>query len=329
MPTLDRDLPTTEPEGNPMNMMQNMAIADAYGAGREYAPAADVAANNDGITYVQHQKWADLTPGKYTDDTQMAIALAEYLMEDGEYNTTDLACKFVNTFKRDERAGYAGGFYKLLQDVKTGYELVDRLSPMSDKSGGAMRAAPCGLLATIDDVRDVAMWQASVTHATRDGMNAAAASALLVWACRQGIDQGFLPQFLNDTVPGYQWDIPWTGPVGAPGIHAVKAALDALVNEATLHDILVHAVAFTGDVDTVAAIAIAAASMHKDIDQNLNPALLRNLEGGKYGWRFLQALDAKLEKAFPLPTPKVKVDPDAPLPPGVVIPFGDFLDLFD
>jgi hypothetical protein len=115
-------------------------------------------------------------------------------------------------------------------------------------------------------------------------------------------------------VPGYHWDIPWTGPVGAPGIHAVKAALDALSNETTLHDILVHSVAFTGDVDTVAAIAVAAGSMHKDIDQNLNPALLRNLEGGKYGWRFLQALDAKLMKAFSLPV--------APKPKAT-----DFLDL--
>ena len=196
-----------------------------------------------------------------------------------------------------------------------------------------MRAAPCGLLATIDDVRNIAMWQASVTHATRDGMNAAAASALLVWACRHGIDQGFLPQFLNDTVPGYQWDIPWTGPVGAPGIHSVKAALDALSNNTNLHDILVHAVAFTGDVDTVAAIAIAAASMHPDIEQNLNPALLRNLEGGKYGWRFLQALDVKLAKTFPMPVaPEPKKEPEVEIimtedGPGIVMPLGNFLDL--
>lgn len=301
-------------------MLLELGIADAYGAGREYAPAEDVTLNNDGITYVQHPKWANLTPGRYTDDTQMTIALAEFLLSGQPLNTTELACHFVKAFKRDERAGYAGGFYKLLQEVKTGYDLMDRISPMSDKSGGAMRAAPCGLLATIDDVRDVAMFQASVTHATRDGMNAAAASALLVWACRQGIDQGYLPQFLNDTVPGHAWDIPWVGPVGTSGIHSVKAALDALTNEATLHDILVHSVAFTGDVDTVAAIAVAAGSMHKDIDQNLNPALLRNLEGGKYGWRYLQALDAKLMKAFPLPTVKKA--------PELAIPVEDFMDLF-
>lgn len=309
-----------------MNMMLNMGIADAYGAGREYAPSADVAANNDGVTYIQHPKWKDLSPGRYTDDTQMAIALSEYLLSLSprmELNITELACYFVRAFKRDERVGYARGFYNLLQNVTTGYTLVNHISPMSDKSGGAMRAAPCGLLATIDHVRDVAMFQASVTHATRDGMNSAAASALLVWACRQGIDQGYLPQFLNDTVPGYQWDIPWVGPVGAKGIHAVKAALDALSNNTSLHDILVHSVAFTGDVDTVAAISVAAGSMHKDIDQNLNPALLRNLEGGKYGWRYLQSLDAKLMKAFPLhvvkKAPEITVDATSSQ---------DFLDMF-
>lgn len=160
-------------------MLLEMGIADAYGAGREYAPAADVAANNDGVTYVQHQKWADLAPGRYTDDTQMAIALAEFLVSSGGNapNANHLACIFVKAFKRDERAGYAGGFYQLLQEVKDGYDLMDRISPMSNKSGGAMRAAPCGFLDTIDDVRDMAMFQASITHATRDGMNAAAASA--------------------------------------------------------------------------------------------------------------------------------------------------------
>ena len=45
-------------------MLLELGIGDAFGAGREYAPPADVAKNNDGKTYVQHQKWADLTPGR-------------------------------------------------------------------------------------------------------------------------------------------------------------------------------------------------------------------------------------------------------------------------
>jgi hypothetical protein len=71
-----------------------------------------------------------------------------------------------------------------------------------------------------------------------------------------------------------------------------------------LSDILVRSVAFTGDTDTVATIAVAAGSMHPDIPNDLHDDLYRNIEGGKYGWRYLKALDAKLMKAFPLVVPK-------------------------
>lgn len=290
-------------------MLLEMAIGDAFGAGREYADPAEVAANNDGKTYVQHKRWEDLTPGRYTDDTQMAVGLAEFLLSGKPMNTITLARSFVAVFKRDQRAGYAGGFYKLLKSVKNGTELMQQISPYSDKSGGAMRAAPCGLLATVDEVRDLAMWQASVTHATRDGMNAAAASALLVYACRQGCDQGYLPSFLNDTVPGYRWDDLWQGPVGAPGIQAVRAALTALVDGSSLSDILVRSIAFTGDVDTVAAIALAAASTHPSIRSDLHSDLYQGLENGAYGFSFLKKMDAALLKAFPLPT-SVQEEPE-------------------
>lgn len=284
-------------------MILEMAIADAYGFCFEFAPPDFVAQHNEGKTYIQHPGRSGNTPGNYSDDTQMAIALAEFLLSGKPLNTATLARFFVQTFKRDERAGYAGGFYKLLQSVKSGTELVQRIQPDSAKSGGAMRAAPCGLLSTVDEVCDVAMWQASVTHATRDGMNSAAAAALLVYACRNGCDQSYLPSFLNDTVPGYHWDIPWEGPVGAPGIHAVKAALTALVDAKTQTDLLKRCVAYTGDVDTVAAIAMAAGSFIPPwvLLADLHGDLCKGFENDPYGWSFLKKLDAALLKKFPLP----------------------------
>lgn len=281
-------------------MLLELAIADAYGFGFEYAPSDFVARHNRGEVFVQHPGRPDIIPGRYSDDTQMSVALAEFMLSGEPMTAVNLVGYFIDAFKRDPREGYAGRFYDILVKVRNPQDFLSVVQPQSNRSGGAMRASTCGLLASTDDVINAAVWQASVTHATRDGMNAAAASALLVWACRQGIDQGFLPQFLNDTVPGYQWDIPWIGPVGAPGIHAVKAALDALANETTLHDVLVHSVAFTGDVDTVAAISLAAASQHPDIVKNLAPELYDGLEDGKYGKKYITKLDARLTKRFPI-----------------------------
>ena len=61
-----------------------------------------------------------------------------------------------------------------------------------------------------------------------------------------------------------------------------------------MSDILKKCIDFTGDVDTVAAIALGAASCSKDIVQDLPDGLVLNLENGTYGRDFLVGLDKKL-----------------------------------
>ena len=309
-----------------MSLMFHLALGDAYGAGREFADPADVEANNDGKTYVENPIHPNLKPGRYTDDTQESIAVAEWLLAGSPFNQIEFADYLVKAFRRDPRPGYATNFYNLLSQCDSGADLVYNIRSKSDRAGGAMRAPVCGLLQTIDGVRDAAMFQASVTHATADGMNAAAAAALLVWACRHGQRRETLPAFLNETVGGYGWEEPWVGPVGNNGINAVRAALWAIVGDGVfMSTILKTCVANTGDVDTVAAIAMAAASMHPDIIKDLDPALGRNLEGGRYGWRYLQSLDVRLAKAFMLGRkPVAVVIPDLPDIEGPI----DILDLF-
>jgi ADP-ribosyl-[dinitrogen reductase] hydrolase len=290
-------------------MLVELAVGDSYGAGREYAPPADVAANNDGKTYVQHYKWKDLTPGRYTDDTQMSVGLAEHLLSGHAHTYVNLAGAFLRAFHRDQRAGYASGFYALLQEVKTPEALLRRLTPLSDKSGGAMRAAPCGMLPSLQEAIDLAFWQACLTHASRDGATAAGAVAALVWAARRGHPQEALPALLQSRLPGPLWLVPWTGKVGAPGLDSVRAALTAVKQHDNLNDILKTCIGYTGDVDTVAAIAMAIASVHPSITDNLDQGLYNKLEPtGNFGLPFLTALDKRLTDKYPLQPPKV---PDA------------------
>ena len=282
-------------------MLLHLAVADAYGFSFEYAVSDFVHAHNDVRGYRQHPTWPDIKPGVYSDDSQMSIAVALALLSDQPPTALSLANLFVNVFRRDPRKGYSGRFYDLLLKMKGGPDFLRLVQPQSSKSGGAMRAVPCGILPTIEEAVDFALHQASLTHATKDGMGAAGATAALAWACRHGCDRGFLPQFLNDVVPGYNWGTPWTGPVGAPGLHSVKAALAAVVAHDNLHDILRAAVAFTGDVDTVAAIAIGSASLHPNIESNLSQTLYDGLEpGGKFGVKYLIDLDAALFKKYSL-----------------------------
>ncbi len=60
-------------------MMIELAIGDAYGAGFEYAPDTFIREKNDLSAYVQPPRHT-IKPGCYTDDTQMAIAVAEAML---------------------------------------------------------------------------------------------------------------------------------------------------------------------------------------------------------------------------------------------------------
>ncbi|GAB4543754.1 MAG: hypothetical protein Tsb0014_37610 [Pleurocapsa sp.] len=71
-------------------MLLELAIADAYGAGFEYARNTFVTEHNNLINYVQHPRH-HIKPGCYTDDTQMSIAIAETLIAKQPW-TTFLPC---------------------------------------------------------------------------------------------------------------------------------------------------------------------------------------------------------------------------------------------
>lgn len=103
--------------------------------GFEYANPEFVAANHRLTSYVKHPKHS-LVPGSYTDDTQMSIANAEVICT-LDFDQAALAQAYVACFKRDQREGYAGGFYRFLVEVKDGAEFLERIKPNSDKSGGA------------------------------------------------------------------------------------------------------------------------------------------------------------------------------------------------
>ncbi len=196
-------------------MLVELAVGDAYGAGFEYADAAFVRRYNDLSDYVKHPRHT-LRTGCYTDDTQMSLAIAELLVDKLPWTAENLAAKFVEVFRRDPRTGYASGFYRFLKQVTSGAEFLERIRPNSDKSGAAMRAAPLGVLAWIDDVLHQCEVQARITHDTADGVAAAQAASLLshyfVYELGPRVQVG---EFIQQHVSG-QWTQPWRGEVGSP-----------------------------------------------------------------------------------------------------------------
>ena len=69
-----------------------------------------------------------------------------------------------------------------------------------------------------------------------------------------------------------------------------QAAITAVVRNARLTDLLKDCIAFTGDVDTVATIALAAGSCSAEYEQDLPASLLQGSENGAYGRDHLTAI---------------------------------------
>lgn len=280
-------------------MLLELAIGDAYGAGFEYA-TDNITLYNDLSRYVKHPTHG-IRPGCYTDDTQMSLAIAEVIISGVEWVPLNLANQFVTAFKRDPREGYAGAFYDFLQQVKDGADFLAKIKPDSDKSGAAMRAIPIGIFPTIEEVIEKCTLQAAITHNPPDGIQAANTAALISHYFIYNLGpKTQLGEFLETNIAGqHRWSQPYRGKVKSKGWMSVQAAVTAVMRNDTMCSLLKDCIAFTGDVDTVATIALGAASHSGEITQDLPQHLIDHLENGLYGRDYLIKLDQQLNSFIP------------------------------
>ncbi len=273
-------------------MLFELAIGDAYGAGFEFSPREKIRKYNNLTAYQRHEK--GIPPGRYTDDTQMSLALAELLIEGVEWTRENIADAFVNCFKRDSRPGYSTRLYSLLSEVESGRELLARINPDSIRNGAAMRAASLGFIADRAVLLERAALQATITHDTEIGVKSAQAVALMA---HYFIHEGGVRASLSDYVSehtAYQWLSDWNQPVACDGFETVNAVLTVLSRASSLREVLLQSVAFSGDVDTVAAVSAAVASLSDEYEPSLPDFLIRDLEDGAYGASYLKQLDERL-----------------------------------
>ena len=281
-------------------MLIEAAVGDALGAGFEYVSPEIVTEFGDKLEYRAHPKHKQITPGKYTDDTQMSLAIVEAMLDPKEpWTEESLAERFVSVFKRDERTGYSRRLYGILTSVNSGTELLATIKGDSDRSGAAMRAFPIGLYSDVGEVIQRCWIQAEITHNTTLGIQAAEASALMSHYFAHDVgDKTNLGMFL-DRNTGYSeeigsWGDAYVGKVGAQGWMSVKAAVTAVMRNDSLAEILKDCIRFTGDVDTVATIALGCASMSRQVKQDLPHSLYDGLENGTYGRDYILGLDKRL-----------------------------------
>ena len=125
-------------------------------------------------------------PWEYTDDTEMALGIAEVLVRRGRVDQDDLAATFGRRFLLAPSRGYGPGALRLLTSVAAGgvwrLEAKALFGGMgSFGNGSAMRVAPVGAYFAgdgLDVVAEQARLSAAVTHAHPDGIAGGVAVAV-------------------------------------------------------------------------------------------------------------------------------------------------------
>ena len=225
-------------------MLIGLAVGDALGTTLEFVPRESVRPINDIVGGGPF----GLKPGQWTDDTSMALGLAQMLRSAGGWDAEDAMRRFVNWRDFGYLSSTGTCFDIGIQTsaaldrfLATGNPYSGPTDEAQSGNGGIMRLAPVVLAygARIEAAQAVAQLQSRLTHASPLCQRIAANMAQFMTIG----DATILPR-------------PDDPPEDASGyvMHTIHAAYWALTQGDTFRDVLLAAVNLGGDADTVGAV---------------------------------------------------------------------------
>ena len=142
---------------------------------------------------------SDSTPQKlltaksyFTDDSAMTIAVAEWLNSNRSISLKDTLIKWYNRFPN---VGF-GGLFQQFAETDIAQE--------SNANGGAMRVAPCALIAnSLDEALRLAEEQCMVSHTTQDAIDGAKAIAAAIYIAKDGANKGKNDKTIKKEIKSY------------------------------------------------------------------------------------------------------------------------------
>lgn len=162
--------------------LDGLSLGDAFGE-QFFGPPGTMAKRI-------HARLIPEAPWRYTDDTEMALGIAEVLERHGHIDHDELARVFARRFMANRHRGYGHTAFEILTDLHHGrpWRIVSAQvfgGQGSMGNGAAMRAAPLGayFAGEPDRVVEEARRSAEVTHMHPDGQAGAIVTALAAsWA---------------------------------------------------------------------------------------------------------------------------------------------------
>lgn len=266
-----------------------------------------------------HSSYVDVTRDpprelRYTDDTQMAIGVAETLVECGRIDPAVLRRRFATNF--DSRRGYGSGARKVLEAMRTGLDsdFVARTTfpGGSYANGAAMRVAPVGLFhhRDLDRLWAEAAAQSLPTHTHRLGIDGARLLALAVALAVRGepisaeelLRRGVADEYVPKIEEACRIETPERLARLGNGIAALESVPTAIACArvaASYEEAIGRAILLGGDADTIAAMAGAIAGAARGFEA-IPETLLGRLEDGEaaQGRTYIEKLARRLHAAL-------------------------------
>lgn len=201
---------------------------------------------------------------RFTDDTVMTLAVAEWLMADSAHSERGLVECMQRLGRKYPNVGYGGMFSRWLA--------TDNPEPYNSfGNGSAMRVSPVGLYAnSMEEALELARITASVSHNHPEGIKGAQAIAAAIYLKRTELydDRGKIKRFIEQKF-GYNLDVDlreirndYTFDVTCQG--SVPIAIMAYLQEPYSAEAAIRlAVSMGGDSDTIGAMTASIATTER------------------------------------------------------------------
>ena len=214
-----------------------------------------------------------LKPGQWTDDTAMALALADSLAGRDDLDEQDLLARFSD-WQRNGTYSCTGRCFDIGSTTsqalgrwrQTNADHCGSTDPDSAGNGSLMRLSPVAIRFWRDrpKLRDVAARQSRTTHAAAEAVDACVVYAEMIADAIEGMPRSQVlrarPQRRAGKIEGIaagSWRGKSRGQVNASGYvaHALEAAMWAVGRAPAFDRAILHAANLGQDADTTAAIA--------------------------------------------------------------------------
>jgi ADP-ribosyl-[dinitrogen reductase] hydrolase len=245
-----------------------LAVGDALGTTLEFS-ARDSRAP---LTDMEGGGPFRLKPGQWTDDTSMALALADSLLHCEGLDEHDLMQRFVSWWKEGAYSSTGSCFDigmtvsgALRRFQQSGNPVSGSTDPMSAGNGSLMRLSPVAIRYWSDTEarRDVAARQSRTTHGAAEAVDACITFGDMLAEAIAGTPRSEVLQSQPGAWAGMIADIvagSWRGKprpmIKSSGYvgHSMEAALWCVGRTGTFREAVLLAANLGGDADTIAAV---------------------------------------------------------------------------